>query len=423
MDKLTKRNFILISIINLIVLVESLIIIYKSNPDYFISNITQLNYLVFYFIFFCTHAIFYSKPKWLLFLSIILFTNHLFEIKYFFQNYFLNFKFSIFEIHLIVFFLLLILISALFYFLIKKNKLELVIVFISINLIISQFIFFNSSFSSLNNRVNNGNRILRINKNLYIFLLDEYPSKAVLEKYDEENATFHLDQQLINYQFKQHSSTFSNYTYTEASTLSILTANLYENSNINQTIASLNDNVFSNGENFKYYHYSIFDDKNRPNSLVQTQFFHGLNNLSFRYLIPFFFYLFTDRGSGNFTDYDDYNQDAFSQLTKIVGLKNRHVLYQHLYTPHYFPLVEYQNYENRLKNANFYILRSVKYIQDEDPNAGIIILSDHGYRNSKIPTEFYNRNILYYKNVELDTAAISKFGIYKIFAKSPFIKF
>jgi len=62
-------------------------------------------------------------------------------------------------------------------------------------------------------------------------------------------------------------------------------------------------------------------------------------------------------------------------------------------------------------------------VQEKDPTAGIIILSDHGYRNPKIPVEFHNRNILYYKNVELDTAAISKFGIYKLFGKSPLTKF
>lgn len=423
LKKIIKKSSFIIFLLNFEILIERFSIIYKSNNDYFISNVTQLNYLIFYIFFCLINILFFSKPKWLLFISIIFFQIYFFQFKQNLQASLLTLNYSIFQCHIIISISLLIIIILLYFIIIIKQRLKEVIVFLAINLIFTQYDYFKLSISSPNNNFILKNNYLKINKNLYVFLLDEYPSNMVIKKYFNKDVKYHIGYSLSNYKFKTLKTTYSNYNNTESSTLSILTANLPKDPNINQTIAALKKNVFSKGENFEYYYFSIFDDKNRPNSLVQTQFFNGLNNITIRYIIPFFVHLTTKRGSGNFTDYDDYNENAYLHLKEIVSINNLHVLYQHLYTPHYFPLVENQSFGDRMKNANFFILRSVKYIQENDPKAGIIILSDHGYRDHKIPLKFHNRNILYYKNVQIDTAAISKFGIYKLFAKSFLTKF
>jgi hypothetical protein len=135
-----------------------------------------------------------------------------------------------------------------------------------------------------------------------------------------------------------------------------------------------------------------------------------------RILIPFSLSIFTKEGVGNFTKFDQYHIEGLRFLNKISTVNNnKHVVFIHFFSPHYYPLVEYQKFEDRIQNANDLLIEAVEIINKNDENPGIIILSDHGYRNRKIPEDLWNKNILFYKNIDIDTTKIINYGSVEIF--------
>ena len=50
-------------------------------------------------------------------------------------------------------------------------------------------------------------------------------------------------------------------------------------------------------------------------------------------------------------------------------------------------------------------------IEKNNKSAGVLIISDHGLRLKNIPKDQRNKNIMYYKNIEIDTFALVKGGL------------
>ena len=171
---------------------------------------------------------------------------------------------------------------------------------------------------------------------------------------------------------------------------------------------------------YNFYLISIFDEINRPNSLISTQFFEGYTNLSTRYILPYLFHYFHKRGIGNFTDYDDYHLFAINELNSISIMDDKHIVFIHFFTPHIYPFVENQSFTKRIQNANSWMKSSIKIMEKNDPSAGIIILSDHGLRWTEIPQKLWNKNILFYKNIEIDTTLVNKIGLVGLFGATKF---
>ena len=65
--------------------------------------------------------------------------------------------------------------------------------------------------------------------------------------------------------------------------------------------------------------------------------------------------------------------------------------------------------------VNGEIRKSISIIEKNDQNAGIIIFSDHGLRLNIIPKLEWRKNMLFYKNVKIDTASVSKNGLSGLF--------
>jgi hypothetical protein len=207
---------------------------------------------------------------------------------------------------------------------------------------------------------------------------------------------------------------YSNYNNTELSTTSFLTGKHQQKMNINKTIAALNNNVFTLQKDYKFNIVSVFDNKARPNSLVSVMFFKGNNSLLKRYLLPFCLQFFKPNTNGLFTNFEIYHNKIIDKLKTITKTKQKNVSFFHFYTPHNYPLVEKQSLEKRIENANYWIKKSIEIILKNDSSAGIIILSDHGLRLKSIPEDDWNKNIMYYKNISIDTFIIKKKGLIEL---------
>jgi hypothetical protein len=65
----------------------------------------------------------------------------------------------------------------------------------------------------------------------------------------------------------------------------------------------------------------------------------------------------------------------------------------------------------RIKNANQWMGKAIKLLDKNDPKAGVVIFSDHGLRAPYIPYKFWNKNILYFRNLKIDTGLVNKNGL------------
>jgi hypothetical protein len=258
-------------------------------------------------------------------------------------------------------------------------------------------------------------RIKTIKNNLYILLFDEYPSYKVYKKYFPADSNSHAHRLLELNEFNSFEGIFSNYTNTERSVTSFLTGTLSDSTTVGNVIEALNNNYFTKGRNYEFNEFSIFDNRNRPNSLVTTQFFRGINSLMSRYVAPYLISLFKKRGVGNFTNYSDYHASLIKELDMRSKKKGRKVFFGHFFTPHYYPKMIGETIPDRISDANHWMLNAITIIHNSDPRASILILSDHGLRLNRISPADHNKNILYYKNISIDTGRLSKIGLYKLF--------
>ena len=90
------------------------------------------------------------------------------------------------------------------------------------------------------------------------------------------------------------------------------------------------------------------------------------------------------------------------------------MFFGHFYTPHYYPRVINENLNERLKDAYNWMNSAIEIVQSSDSSASIMIISDHGLRLNRMPASDYNKNILYYKNLNIDTVDLGNHGLYKL---------
>ena len=408
-----KEKYLII-LLNLIALISTTIGIYKSNVEYFVENI----YTITFFIYLCimiSSILFIKNNKYLLAISIMLFLDIPYIFKSNFQNCIINLELTsnLLYNHLITFFILVIVFFTI-YSIFKKAQREIL-----------YFLLFFYSIALIKNVLSHNNTIqdtLKINKHVasisksyYFLLFDEYPNETILNKYTKINKSDFLSSFLPTNGFKDIRNIYSNYVNTQNSTTALLTGVIEKNYSINQTINALTNNVFSDQKDYQYNYISIFDEVNRKNSLVTIQFFESNKSLLYRFIIPYLQHFFSKRGIGLFTNYEDYHNHVLNDLNKITKSKIKNVTYVHFHTPHNYPLVENKSLEDRIRNANQWIIKSISTIEKNDQNAGIIIFSDHGLRLNNIPKLEWKKNMLFYKNVKIDTASINKSGLSALF--------
>ena len=404
-----KEKYLII-LLNLIALISTTIGIYKSNAEYFLENI----YTITFFIYLCIMVfsiLFIKNDKYLLAISIMLFLDIPFVFKSNAQSFIINLELTsnLLYNHLITFFILVIALFTI-YFIIKKAQrgcLYFLLFFYSIALI--KNVLNNTTTTQDTLKINK--HVTSISKSYYFLLFDEYPNETIIHKYTKINKSNFLSSFLPTNGFKDITNIYSNYVNTQNSTTALLTGVIEKNYSINQAINSLTNNVFSDQEDYQYNYISIFDEVNRKNSLVTIQFFESNKSLLYRYIIPYFQSFFSKRGVGLFTNYEDYHNQILIDLNKITKSKIKNVTYAHFCTPHNYPLIENKSLEDRIRNANQWIIKSISTIEKNDQNAGIIIFSDHGLRLNNIPKMEWRKNMLFYKNIKIDTASINKSGL------------
>lgn len=412
-----KYLFILIAT-NLLFFSSELILAYRSNSVYFFVNFFRITNICFC-IFFGVITYFLSKKnriKHYLFFSIFFFLSILLDLKSLIQSkLFSQFVFfNLFQIHLLTGLLLILGIIFLAFFCYKGEYYKYLISF----LFFWNLIYFSISLIQPTKIYQKQSQVREtssvINRNIYVLLFDEYPNMNILDKF-EKFSNQPIKKFLLENKFISLSHTFSNYANTESSTTSILTGKILKTSDINQAIDAVTNNVFSGSSKYSFYYFSVFDDAHRPNSVVSVQFFRNISNLSTRYIIPYILSFFNANGIDNFYNYDKYNKNAIRYIETVSKKEDKHVMYVHFYTPHSYPLVEGQSIQERIYNANSFMEASINLVSKNDSLASVIILSDHGLRKLYIPESEYNKNLLFYKNISLDTTAISKEGIVAVF--------
>jgi hypothetical protein len=410
---ITKEKYLIV-LLNLIALISTTIGIYKSNVEYFAEN----TYTITFFIYLCIMVfsiLLIKNNKYLLAISIMLFLDIPFIFKSNAQNFIINLELtsSLLYNHLIIFFILVIILITI-YIIIKKAQrgfLYFLLLFYSIALVKNIF----SPNTTIKDKLKINQHVASISKSYYFLLFDEYPNEIIIDKYTKINKRDFISSFLLTNGFKDIRNIYSNYVNTQNSTTALLTGVIENNYSINQAINSLTNNVFSDQKDYQYNYISIFDEANRKNSLVIIQFFESNKSLLYRYIIPYLQHFFSKRGIGLFTNYEDYHNQILSDLNRITKSKIKNVTYVHFYTPHNYPLVENQSLEDRIRNANQWIRKSISTIEKNDKNAGIVIFSDHGLRLNNIPKMEWKKNMLFYKNIKIDTASLSKSGLSGLF--------
>jgi hypothetical protein len=389
--------------------------IYISNPSYFLES--QFHYTnIFYFLSLgLVIFIFYRHSALFLYILIVFYLDFFLLLKRFFQT--IVYEYSDGDHFVLVYgivFTVLSIVLTLMVF-IPNRCLKFISFFIlffyTYGLVSTQFMI---SRNHIPSKIEPSFRINTINKNLYIFLFDEYPSAESYKRNFQADSVFHADSTLKALNFNSFNGIFSNYANTEKSVTAFLTGTLHDSVAINSVIDAIGNNVFSQGKNYSFHVFSIFDKTNRPNSLVTTQFFRGINSTMSRYVAPYLISNFSTRGVGNFTNYADYHTTLIKELQAVTRLKSQKVFFGHFYTPHYYPRVINEYLSDRLKDANNWMKAAIEIVQNRDSSASILIVSDHGLRLNRIPSSDYNKCILYYKNLNIDTIGLGNSGLYKL---------
>jgi len=250
-----------------------------------------------------------------------------------------------------------------------------------------------------------------VSKNYYFLLFDEYPNEQLLRQHKLCGPADYPGSFLPKEGFTGDQNSHTNYISTVRSTINFLTGSLQAGYNVDDAIDALDSNVFSHNSHYSFTAFSILDHHNRLNSLFAKYYFYNFNNLLTQKAIPWCISRFSKRGAGDYTDCDAYNTDAFAKLEDVAKSGKPHVAYIHFFTPHTYPLVRGLPISVRIQNANQWMLKCISAINRNDPGAGVIIFSDHGLREQNIPFKLWNRNLLYYRNVSIDTALVNRLGL------------
>jgi hypothetical protein len=402
----------LILVTNLIYIVSILLKIFISNPGFFFENAFQLVNLFFY-LYVVLSYIFIKNVKFYFLSSLFLILDLPVNLKPQLLNFLIR-HFNIgnilghqFVIHLVTLTILVVFI----YFVFKFKALEYLQIFLLFFYTVSLVMIVFQTKRIYATPLQIADKVHTISKNYYFLLFDEYPSEQMIKKYALCSPADYPTTILSKEGFYEDQNIYSNFISTVRSTTTFLTGKFQSNYNVNNTIAAINNNVFTAGSNYSFSSYTIFDGENRPNSLFSRYYFYNFNNYLTQKIIPFVVSLFDKRGVGNYSNCEVYNADAVSRLDELSKATRPHVVYIHFFTPHYYPIVNGQPESQRIHNANQWMQKAINTLNKNDPKAGVIIFSDHGLRAQNIPFKLWNRNMLYYRNVAVDTSLVNKNGL------------
>lgn len=301
------------------------------------------------------------------------------------------------------------------YFFLVQKYFKYVITLISIKYLVAIVFLVFSKNENYEAKMSDINYKAKINH--YILLFDEYPSTFVINNFLSHKETF-IDNLVNNKGFITIKSVRSNYLNTEMSIPSILYAKTSNSFKVRDALNSFKENVFTKQNRFLGY--SFFDPNNCKDAINNSNFVHSFNSLTTRYLFPLLLRLVNHKGHGVFYNVQEYHNNALKLLesaSKYKGEKKQ-VVFIHFFTPHDQLFSNRKNILGRIDEANKYISKALAMISKNDPNSAIILMSDHGYRANEVPNDYKYNGLLLYKNVDLDSAAIKKYGIVSMFNKN-----
>ena len=405
---LFSKQHIFIFISNIVYIASALLITYKYNPEFFFENACQVVNICFYLLVILSFFLIKSD-KWYFLCSLFLVLDLPVSLKENLQNLLSHY------LHIsnttVTYLLVFCVFGLVVLFVFRYRAVRYLQVYLLIFYFITLLIAFFKPVRMNDPSLRLGNQIAAVSKNYYFLLFDEYPNEQIIRDYHITAPGDYPSVLLSREGFKEDQHVYSNFTGTERSVTTFLTGNLQPEYNVNKAIRAIYENSFTGSRHYSFHAFSLFDNQNRPNSQFSALFFKDFNNLSTRKFIPFIISLFNKRGVGKYTDWNDYNAGAISWLSTISQSKRPHVVYIHFYTPHFYPLVWGQSLPGRIKNANGWMQKAIETIDQHDKSAGVIVFSDHGLRLPMIPYKAWNRNMLYFRNVQIDTSLVNKNGL------------
>lgn len=404
------KDNLLVFLFTFLVILKHLYGIYKNaseNVDLIIFN--NVTYL--YFISLLLLIVFLKNKLKLLFAIILIFFSDFFiDLKYAIQPYTFPLANSLIykQAYTIA---CLFIIGSIFFIFIKRYFKHTILFFIFKYFIAIALLLFlkNEEYTEVKSATN-----FEVKRNCYILMFDEYPSQHIINTFLHHKDLF-LDDFVKKENFYHLKNVKSNYIKTEMSIPSILNGKLSHHYKVRDAINSLSKNQFSTKNQF--IGYSLFDEFNSRDAINNSNFIHSLNSLATRYFLPLFISLIDSKGHGVFFNIDQYHKNAFDLLEKTSHYRGfkKQVVFIHFFTPHGHLFSKRKNILGRIEEANSFMVRAVNIINKNDANSSLIILSDHGYRGSKVPQYFWYNNILLYRNIKVDSTLVNKQGIYKLF--------
>jgi hypothetical protein len=405
-----KKGYVLVFFFTLLVVVKQLFSIYKNASEniglIIFNNVTFLYYISLILLIIGLR----NKLKILFALLLIFFSDFFIDLKYAIQPY--TFPLASSLIYKQVYTITCLLITGVFVFIFINKYFKYTLLFFIIKYFTGIiFLLFskNQEYKQVKSDTN-----FESKKNCYILLFDEYPSQYVINTYLHHKDLF-LDNFSVKEKFRQLKKVRSNYTNTEMSIPSILYGKKSNHFKVRDAINSLIINQFSSKN--KFVGYSFFDESNSRDAINNSNFIHSINSFVTRYFFPLLIRLVDGKGHGVFYNIEEYHKNAFEFLDKSShyrGLKKQ-VVFIHFFTPHDQVFSKRKNMLDRIQEANEYMVKSINIINKNDPNASVVIMSDHGYRGIEVPQYYTYNSLLMYKNIIIDTNVVNKQGIYRIF--------
>ncbi|HVV54392.1 MAG TPA: hypothetical protein VHC47_03655 [Mucilaginibacter sp.] len=406
-----KLNFLILAT-NVIYIIASLLTICKNNQEFFFENAFQVVNLYFYAIVLLSFLLI-RNTKFYFLISLVFVIDLPVSLKLNLQNLvgkYLHLTGAPWN-PLVTYALLFCIFGVTVLLIFKYRALRYFQVYLLLFYIITFMIVLFKPLKINDPSIRVANHVSVVSKNYYFLLFDEYPNEQIIKSYNICGPRDYPSALLTKAGFENDRNVHSDFIGTERSTLTFLTGSFQSGYNVNKAIHAIYKNSFTGSPNYSFREFSLFDNRNRPNSEFSILYFKEFNNLLTRKIIPYAISLFNKRGMGRYTNWDWYNARALVWLDTISRTQKLQVVYIHFYTPHYYPLVWGQSLSDRIKNANGWMQKAVGVIDQHDPKAGVIIFSDHGLRIPAIPFQLWNRNILYYRNVRIDTALVNKNGL------------
>lgn len=243
-------------------------------------------------------------------------------------------------------------------------------------------------------------------KDIFIILLDGFPSNEVLKNYFNLQSKFTIE--LKNKGFKEFPSV-SKYLYTDQSLPNIFSGIEFAGASSAYRLKDLNKmKSFLPGEYLKNfsenYHYilhfnSLLIDKN--NNHTKSYFGRGadFNVYAFSLVDRILIKIFKKENQENIEVSYMINQ-VFKALNNDLQHQNKQLNFYHFLTFHtlHYDSSYHDQIKSQLLSADRIGIKAVNMILKYKPNAKIVVLSDHGIRPPLIEEKDSNKGILYIKN-------------------------